>query len=124
MKDPKTLEVSKRIRVFVHKCYEVTNKFPSLEKFELSSQLRRASSSIYLNLSEGNPSIYKKTYIKHLDSSICSGHEVRAIFDLILDLEYITLEEHEQLENEMKEIQYILTAIINKARREVVSGIV
>ncbi|GGA43170.1 four helix bundle protein [Psychrobacillus lasiicapitis] len=46
--------------------------------------------------------IYKKTYIKHLDSTICSGNEVRAIFDLILDREYITSEQYRELKEEMK----------------------
>jgi four helix bundle protein len=113
LRDPKDLAVSKRIRVLVQKNYQISLKFPSYETFELGGQLRRASSSILLNLHEGNSSIYKKTYIKHLDSAICSGHEVRAIFDLILDREYITSEQYREIEEEMKQIQYILIAIMN-----------
>ena len=97
-------------------------KVSILQTYELGGQLRRASSSILLNLHEGNSSIYKKTYIKHLDSAICSGHEVRAIFDLILDRKYITLEQYRELEEEMKQIQYILTAIMNGLKKDNYSG--
>ncbi|GGA43176.1 four helix bundle protein [Psychrobacillus lasiicapitis] len=50
MRDPKDLAVSKRIRVLVQKSYQLSLKFPSNETFELGGQLRRASSSILLNL--------------------------------------------------------------------------
>jgi four helix bundle protein len=119
MRDPKDLAVSKRIRTLIKKIHKLSLNFPSFEKYELGSQLRRASCSMLLNLHEGNPSIYMKTYIKHLDSAICSGHEVRAILDLILDREYITSEQHTAMEEELKQIQYILIAIMSKVKKDI-----
>lgn len=60
--------------------------------------------SIYLNLFEGNPSIYPKTNIKHLDSCIGSANEIRGALDLVLDRKYISVEKYEELDKEFKEI--------------------
>ncbi|MEK4086078.1 four helix bundle protein [Psychrobacillus sp. FSL K6-1415] len=114
MRNPKELEVTKRIRKLSKEIYTLSMTFPKHELYELGSQLRRAMDSSYLNLFEGNTSIYPKTYIKHLDSSINSLSEISGIFDLILDRGYITSSQYGELEKECKEIQYVLRAILNK----------
>ncbi|MEI0739000.1 four helix bundle protein [Paenibacillus sp. JTLBN-2024] len=116
MKDPRDLDISERIRKLSKNIHQLSLTFPKYEIYEIGSQLRRATDSIYLNLFEGNSTIYPKTYIKHLDSAIGSANEVRGILDLILDREYITKEKYEELEKEFKEIQFILKAIMNKEK--------
>jgi four helix bundle protein len=88
MKDPKDLDITKRIRILSYQIYQPSMTFPKFEIYEIGSQVRRATDSILLNFCEGNASIYPKTTIKFLDSTICSGHEVRAILDIILDRKY------------------------------------
>lgn len=116
MKDPKDLDISKRIRKLSKGIHQLSLTFPQFEIYEIGSQLRRATDSIYLNLFEGNSSIYPKTNIKHLDSAIGSANEVRGILDLILDRKYISKEKYEELEKELKEIQFVLKAIMNKEK--------
>ncbi|NCO79689.1 hypothetical protein CO116_01590 [Candidatus Falkowbacteria bacterium CG_4_9_14_3_um_filter_38_19] len=48
---------AKELTLFV---YKITNNFPGEEKFALSSQMRRASSSVLANIAEGNAKITKR----------------------------------------------------------------
>ena len=116
MKEARDLDISKRIRKLSLEIHQLSHTFPKHELYEIGSQLRRGMDSIYLNLFEGSPSIYPKTYIKHLDSSIGSASEIRGILDLILDRKYISIDKYVELEKEFKEIQYILKAIINREK--------
>ena len=47
------LEVYSTARNFVLECYKVTKNFPPDERFALSQQVRRAASSVHLNIAEG-----------------------------------------------------------------------
>lgn len=48
------LRVGESILDFVDLVYAATEHFPDTERFGLSSQLRRAAFSVYLNLAEGS----------------------------------------------------------------------
>lgn len=56
--DFKSLDLYQKILDYIDWVYDVTEKFPKNEVFGLSSQWRRASTSLALNLSEG----YGETY--------------------------------------------------------------
>lgn len=116
MKDPRDLDITKRIRKLSLEINQLTLTFPKHELYEIGNQMRRAMDSIYLNLFEGNSSIYPKTNIKHLDSGIGSANEIRGALDLILDRKYISIQKYEVLDTEFKEIQYVLKAIMNRER--------
>ena len=118
MRDPKDLDITKRLRKLSNEIYQLSMTFPKFELFEIGSQLRRATDSILLQFSEGNGSIYPKTTVKFLDGAICSGHEVRAILDIILDRKYLTSDKHMELENEFKEIQFIMIALKNRQNQK------
>lgn len=118
MKETRDLDISGRIRVLSLEIKQLTLTFPKHELYEIGSQMRRAMDSTYLNLFEGNPSIYPRTNIKHLDSGIGSANEVRGALDLVLDRKYISKEKYEELDKELKEIQYVLRALINIERRK------
>lgn len=47
-------------------CYQLTKNFPREELYGLSSQIRRASSSIPANIAEGYGREYRKEYIHFL----------------------------------------------------------
>lgn len=48
------LRVYQKSLDFIDDVYEITNEFPSEERFGLTSQFRRAAQSIVLNIAEGS----------------------------------------------------------------------
>lgn len=61
---------------FCGKIYDVTEKFPKDELFGLTSQLRRAATSIPLNIAEGTSRSSRKEFSHFLEIAIGSVFEV------------------------------------------------
>src|SRR3989442_5285300 len=60
------LEVYKTAREFRKAMYAVSRKLPTFERFELASQIRRASVSLTNNIAEGHGRWYFLDHIKFL----------------------------------------------------------
>ena len=65
-------------------------KFPSLERFGLLSQLWRAADSILLNIAEGSDRGTDKDFAHFLNTAKTSLNEVIACIDIALDNGYIS----------------------------------
>jgi four helix bundle protein len=63
----KELVIWKRVRAFIVEIYELTKQYPSDEKYDLVSQLRRASVSVSLNIIEGTGRSTNKQLANFLD---------------------------------------------------------
>src|ERR1044071_47409 len=74
--------------------FHMTKKFPSDEKFELTSQIRRSSRSVCSNIAEG---YRKKKYPKHFSSKMTDADseasETNLWLDYAKDFGYINQEE-------------------------------
>ena len=70
--------------------YSITKNFPSDERFGLTDQIRRASSSVPINIAEGNSKRTPKDKRKFIDVAIASLEEVHVVLRLAKDLGYIT----------------------------------
>ncbi len=66
--------------------YHTSQKLPKEEKFALIDQLKRAVTSISLNIAEGSGAGSSKIFISFLEISIRSLYETIAIFKLIESL--------------------------------------
>lgn len=62
--------------------YKLVKKFPKEEKFSLIDQLKRASTSVALNIAEGVGSKSKKVFTSHLEISLKSLYETVTILKL------------------------------------------
>lgn len=82
------------LRKFVLECYSLADSLPKKEQYELASQLRRAVTSIILNLAEGSMKKSDPEFNRFL--MICTGSvsEIVAILDIFLDLKYISPSQH------------------------------
>ncbi len=84
------------IRSFIKDIYQLANKLPKQEQFELASQLRRAATSILLNLAEGSMKRSDAEFNRFLMISVGSVSEIVAILDVCFDLDYISAPTHQQ----------------------------
>lgn len=75
---------------YVVKIYKITRKFPRHEMFALTSQLRRAVSSISANIAEGAGSSSVKDFSHYLDIAIKSIYETVSHLYLAKQQDYIS----------------------------------
>lgn len=78
------------IRIFIKEMYYFSKKLPKSEQYELASQIRRAATSILLNLSEGSMKKSDKEFNRFLLISVGSVSEIVSILDICLDLKYLS----------------------------------
>ena len=94
--------------------FELSKNFPAEERFALTSQIRRSSRSICLNLREAWA---KRRYQAHFVSKLsdCDGEnsETDSAVDFARDCGYITKENHEELTSLSREIGRMLGSMIN-----------
>ncbi len=69
--------------------YKITAKFPKEEIFGLTSQIKRASTSIALNIAEGSSRLSKKDFAIFIERSIGSTIEVRSALEISEKLGFI-----------------------------------
>jgi four helix bundle protein len=98
---------------FCVKTYHISKSFPPEEIYGITSQLRRASTSIPLNIAEGSACKTKKEFIQFLFIALRSQYEVVTIIKLAHRLRYLDASVTKELEIEIAEIGKLLQALIN-----------
>jgi four helix bundle protein len=73
------LKVWQKSMDLVDELYSVTDQFPQSERFEISSQLQRASVSIPSNIAEGHGRKYTNAFLNHLSIAFGSLMEVETL---------------------------------------------
>ncbi len=101
-KDLRVYQRSYEIALEIHR---ITAKFPVQERRELGNQLRRAATSVPINIAEGcgrkrSPEDFKRFLVIALGSN----NEVNVILDLVKDLGYLQEDQHKKLAQENTEI--------------------
>jgi four helix bundle protein len=94
--------------------FEVSKRFPAEERYALTSQIRRSSRSVCLNLREAWA---KRRYDAHFISKLtdCDGEnaETDTSLDFAKDCGYISVDEHERLTSLNHEVGRMLGAMIS-----------
>lgn len=93
--------------------YRKTKNFPKEEIFGLTSQIRRAASSITANIAEGYGRFHSKDRIRFYIQARGSSAEVQNHLILAKDLNYISNTEFEQLKTISFEGYKIICGLIN-----------
>ena len=70
------LDVWKKAMDLAEQCYHVTKSFPREEMFGMTSQIRRAASSVPANIAEGQGRFHTKEFIQFLGIARGSLKEV------------------------------------------------
>lgn len=106
------LEVYKTSLVFVARIYRLSSTFPKSEMFGLSSQIKRASTSIILNIAEVSSRKSKKEYAHFLRIALGSATEIESIFDVLITTGLSTEKQLKDLRFTIYRIRRMLLAII------------
>jgi four helix bundle protein len=99
------------VRKYIKSVYEITNTFPTDEKFGLTQQLRRASVSVLSNIAEGLSRKTQKEKQRFIEISYGSLMETNAQWIISLDLFYIDNEQYKTLKREVLKISNQLNAL-------------
>jgi four helix bundle protein len=95
------------------KIFEISKGFPADERYALTSQIRRSSRSLCLNLREAWA---KRRYEAHFISKLtdCDGEnsETDSSLDFAFDCRYISTEQHADLASSCREIGKMLGSMI------------
>ena len=118
MKDFHQLKVWIKAHQLTLQIYQITAHFPKEEKYGLSSQLRRASSSICANLAEGCGRNGDAELARFCSIACGSASELEYHLLLARDLHFISGGDHDALSLEATEVKRMLTALIQKLRAE------
>lgn len=103
----------KKAHAFVLSVYKVTKGFPDDEKFGLTSQFRRAAVSIEANIAEGYRKIGKQDKLRFFNISQGSLSECKDYIILARDLEYINMEQYQELWQSSEEANRLLISYCN-----------
>jgi four helix bundle protein len=110
------LEVYKKAREFRKEMYAVTRKLPSSEKYELGSQIRRASVSLTNNIAEGHGRYHYLDQIKFQLQARGSLAELMDDLNVCDDENYLPIDDVTTLKDRAKEVQRLINGYIHYLR--------
>ena len=99
--------------------YKITEDFPKEEVFGLTSQIRRASSSIGINIVEGCGRGSDEDFKRFLRNASGSAFEVEYILLLSKDLNYISEEKFLELSPKAEELKIKISKLILKIEEDI-----
>jgi len=105
------LEVWQDARLFVKEIYIITKLYPNEERFNLCSQIQRASISIVSNIAEGLSRNSDKEKIRFIEIAYGSLMEVYCQLQISADLSYISTEQLDLLRLSIDKIANKLNAL-------------
>ena len=105
------LDVWQDARLFVKEIYTITKLFPSEERYNLCSQIQRASISIVSNIAEGLSRNSDKEKIRFIEIAYGSLMEVYCQIYISVDLLYITAQQFDELKSSIDKIANKLNAL-------------
>lgn len=108
------LDIWSKSMDLVTEIYQLTNTFPSNERFGLISQMQRSAVSIPTNIAEGSAKSSNKDFARFLEMSIGSSLELETELTIALNLKYIDSMVFESIQNKIIELQKMITGFKNK----------
>ena len=117
MKTHRDLDVWKLSMEFAAEIYRLSDVFPKIERYGLTSQMCRAAVSIPSNIAEGAARQSKKEFIQFLYCSLGSSSELETQLDLAVMLNYATEEGLESVREKQMRISQMLLGLIRSLKK-------
>jgi four helix bundle protein len=109
--------IAQKADLFVHQVYKASKSFPKEELYGITSQLRRASISVVLNIIEGYARGRRKEHIHFLETSYASLKEVKYLLYFSYREEYLNQENYNKLLELSEEIARLLWTKIKTMKK-------
>lgn len=117
MKSFRSLKVWQLAHALTLSIYGDVRGFPDDERFGLTSQLRRASSSIPTNIAEGCGRSGDSEFRRFLDIALGSASELEYLLQLSCDLRLLPALRYEDLNCQTTQVKRMLTSLIRTLRK-------
>ena len=114
MQNFRKLKVYIVAKELVKQVYQLLQNFPTEERYGLCDQLHRSVISVPSNIAEGLGRLTDKDKGHFMQIAYGSLMEVMAQIDIAHDLNYITTQEFEQIEELITEETKLLKGMINR----------
>jgi four helix bundle protein len=119
MRDYKKYDIWKLSHLLTLEVYKITESFPKEEIFGLTSQIRKASSSIEINIVEGCGRGSDEDFKRFLRNASGSAFEVEYILLLSKDLNYISEDKFIELTPKAEELKMKISKLILKIEEDI-----
>ena len=116
MKDFKDLRVWEKAHSMTIGVYKATKEFPREELFGITSQMRRAASSIGANIAEGTGRRSDGELTRYLHIARGSAAELEYHLLLARDLDLLSTAKFDLMRRQVDEVQRMLTSLIQQVQ--------
>lgn len=117
-KPHKRLDVWQAAMKVAQMVYQLTNTFPSEERFGLVTQMRRAAVSIPSNIAEGAARQGKREFKNFVSMAQGSLSELDTQLDLTILLGYISEDDVKEIEGQLLRVDKMLTGLIRSLEKD------
>lgn len=112
LKTHRDLDVWKKSILLVTTVYEITKGFPKEEVYGITNQIRRSAVSVPSNIAEGSARQGNKEFAQFLYISLGSLTELETQLIIARNLKYLSENDFESLNGNIKEIGKMLIGLI------------
>ena len=105
--------------IVVRKLYKMTQVYPKIESYGLTSQARRCAVSIPCNIAEGYGRRSTQDYIRFLNMSMGSLYELITLLEIAHSLNFVDNKSYKQITDLTTEVEKMLNTMIKKIQSSV-----
>jgi four helix bundle protein len=114
------LEVYKAAREFRKAMYGLTRRLPDFEKYDLASQIRRASVSLTNNMAEGHGRFHYPDQIRFFLHSRGSLQELVDDLNVCVDENYLSSDEVAKLKEQARKLLILINGYLRHLRNRAI----
>lgn len=118
MQDFRDLKVWHKAHAVTLAIYRATEKFPMAERYGLTSQMRRAASSIPANIAEGCGRSSDADFARFLHVALGSASELEYFTLLARDLQLLDDAMHKGIVSDIQEVKRMLAALVARLKAD------
>jgi four helix bundle protein len=122
IRDFRSLTVYQKAKELANELCRLTERFPPSERYESTSQIRRAATSVAANIAEGNGQCYPSKELTFINTAIGSLSETRYWLEFAYDQDFVPQAEYECLDALCLEITKMLYGYMRRVKQVIDGG--